>query len=142
MTPIYGGLIEDFEEFVSNALKNGKHGLSPEIIRALVHNHGSQYHNVIKYIEDDPTLAAPVGTSTVTRAEILHAAREEMAQKLADVVLRRTDLGGAGYPGESEIRVCAELMAKELGWDDRRARNEIDEVNSAFSQCNLRVARA
>ncbi len=142
VTPIYGGQIEDFEEFVSNALKSGKHGLSPEIIRALVHNHGSQYHNVIKYIEDDPTLAGPVGTSIVTKAEILHAVRQEMAQKLGDVVFRRTDLGSAGHPGESEIRICADIMAKELGWNEIRIRTEIDEVNSAYSLFNLRVPRA
>jgi glycerol-3-phosphate dehydrogenase len=132
VTPIYGGQIEDFEEFVSNALKSSKNGLSPGIIRALVHNHGSEYQRILDYVGEDPSLGETLGTSGVIKAEGVNAVREEMAQKLGDVVFRRTDLGSAGYPGESEIRVCAELMAKELGWDESRLRNEINEVNSAF----------
>ena len=32
---------------------------------------------------------------------VVHAIREEMAQTLLDVVIRRTGLGAAGYPGDA-----------------------------------------
>jgi glycerol-3-phosphate dehydrogenase len=55
-----------------------------------------------------------------------------MAQKLEDVVLRRTDLGTGGFPGDDVLRTCADLMAAELGWNESRVRQELEEVTSAF----------
>jgi glycerol-3-phosphate dehydrogenase len=68
----------------------------------------------------------------VLRAEVVHAAREEMVETLADVVFRRTDLGTAGHPGDDALRECAALAAEELGWDDGRAARELADVRSAF----------
>ena len=48
------------------------------------------------------------------------AVREEMARTLADVVLRRLDLGPAGPPAEAEVAEVAAAMAGELGWDEGR----------------------
>jgi glycerol-3-phosphate dehydrogenase len=54
--------------------------------------------------------------------------RWEMAQKLSDVVLRRTELGAAGPPAVATLRRCAQVMAAELGWTQARIEREIDEV--------------
>jgi glycerol-3-phosphate dehydrogenase len=62
----------------------------------------------------------------------VHGIRREMAQKLADVIFRRTDLGTAGYPGDYCLATCAEIMAAELGWDEDKTELEIDEVKSVF----------
>jgi glycerol-3-phosphate dehydrogenase len=56
-----------------------------------------------------------------------------MAQKLADVVFRRTELGSAGNPGEIALKTCAAIMAKELDWDESRIQSEIKEVKAVFS---------
>jgi glycerol-3-phosphate dehydrogenase len=66
-------------------------------------------------------------------AEVLHGVREEMAYKLADVVFRRTTLGIAGDPGDTWLRACAAIMAKELGWDASRTQRDMEEVRTAFS---------
>jgi glycerol-3-phosphate dehydrogenase len=55
-----------------------------------------------------------------------------MAQKLSDVIFRRTELGTAGYPGDACLRTCAEIMAGELGWQKKRMFQELDEVHQAF----------
>ena len=65
-------------------------GISSDAIRALIHNYGSQYHKVLNYLEEDPTWVKPVGLSHTIQAEVVHAIREEMAQKMTDVVLRPT----------------------------------------------------
>jgi glycerol-3-phosphate dehydrogenase len=65
---------------------------------------------------------------------VLYAVRHEMAQKLSDVVFRRTWLGGGVYPGETHLRECVAVMCRELGWDGVRARIEVEEVNTLF-QC-------
>ena len=75
-----------------------------------------------------------IGNSKVLKAEIVHAVREEMALKLADVVFRRTDLATGVHPGEEALKVCATLMARELGWDSGRIERELHEVNMVLPQ--------
>jgi glycerol-3-phosphate dehydrogenase len=55
---------------------------------------------------------------------VAHAVREEMAQTLADVVIRRTGLGAAGYPGDATANEVALRMQALLGWSDERLRAE------------------
>jgi glycerol-3-phosphate dehydrogenase len=57
----------------------------------------------------------------------------EMAQKLADVVFRRTELGSAGHPGKEALQACAETMSAELGWSAPRTRQELQEVENIFN---------
>jgi glycerol-3-phosphate dehydrogenase len=131
-TPIYGGHIKRFAEFLRGAIDGRPSTLPAAVMHALVHNHGSAYKEVLRYHHADPQGDEILASSAVLKAEVIHAVREEMAQKLADVVFRRTDLGTAGYPGEVALRQCAELMAFELGWPQARLREELDEVNAAF----------
>jgi glycerol-3-phosphate dehydrogenase len=98
----------------------------------LIHNYGSEYPGVLKYIDGNPELSHRLGKSTVLKAEVVHAVREEMAEKIGDVVFRRTDLGTGGHPGEEALQACARLMASELGWDGNRVREEIIEVRNEF----------
>lgn len=69
----------------------------------------------------------------VTRGEILHAVREEMAQTCADVVLRRTAMAAAGHPGRGAIDACARIMAPELGWSEERIAEETASVDRALT---------
>lgn len=132
ITPIHGGNIENFEDFVNRAIRENQPGLSEESIRSLVHHHGSEYPWVLKYIEEYPGWADTIGTSHVIKAEIVYAVREEMARKLGDVVLRRTDLGAGEYPGETALKTCAEIMGKKLGWNELRIKEEMEEVKKSF----------
>jgi glycerol-3-phosphate dehydrogenase len=130
--PVHGGALDDFEALVAGVQRAREVPGDPRLARALLHNHGAAYREVLRYVEEDPSLAEPLPGSTVLRAEVVHAAREEMVETLADVVLRRTDLGTAGHPGEAALRECAALAAAELGWDDARAARELEDARSAF----------
>ena len=55
-----------------------------------------------------------------------------MACTLADIVLRRTELGTFGYPGKGPLQRCARLLAQELGWTSRRTENEIQELEQLY----------
>lgn len=134
VTPIYGGQIDCFKDFLARALKQYPSVLGTKEMRALIHNYGSQYQEVLKYTEEDSTWVGTVGNSAVLKAEIVHTVREEMAQKLEDVVFRRTDLGAGGNPGEEALTTCADLMAKELGWNERQTQNELEEVRKTFQR--------
>lgn len=133
VTPLHGGNIERFDDFLSQEMNRRPKGLDGEIIRHLIYNYGSEYYQILKYIDEGSQWGEPVGGgSQVIKAEVLHGIREEMAQKLGDVIFRRTELGSAGDPGEECIRACAELIAAELGWDEVRKQREIEEVRERF----------
>jgi len=65
-------------------------------------------------------------------AEVIHAIRAEMACSLEDVVVRRTELGAAGHPGEEITRAAAGIAAEELGWDNDRRDREIAAVEAFY----------
>jgi len=133
-TPLYGGQIERFETFLRDEMKKQYYGLSEETIHGLVYNYGSAYHDVLRYL-DRCSNVDQAGTNdlAVLRAEILHGTREEMAQKLGDVIFRRTGLGTVGHPGHEILGMVSDIMKRELQWDRAKAQQEIDEVNSVFS---------
>lgn len=64
---------------------------------------------------------------------VAHAVRHEMAHTLSDVVVRRTGLGAAGYPGDSVTSSIAAQMQKLAGWSDERTRNEIDALKRFYA---------
>jgi glycerol-3-phosphate dehydrogenase len=132
LTPIYGGEVECFEKFLHESTGQRPSALRPETMHSLVRNYGSAYQEVLKYSNEDSTWTDTVGASKVIKAEIVHAVREEMAQKLGDVVFRRTDLGTGEYPGDITLRACADLMASEMGWNEARTERELEEVRAIF----------
>ena len=71
----------------------------------------------------------------VIKAQVIYGVRGEMAQKLKDVVLRRTELGSAGCPGDADLQLCAQTMAKELGWSSDKIRTELEEVKEIYKIC-------
>jgi glycerol-3-phosphate dehydrogenase len=134
MTPIYGGNINIFEDYYGRAIKEDTFNIDSQTMQALIHNYGSQYKEVTKYLTENPSWAETLGNSTVLKGEIIHAIRDEMASKLADVVLRRTDLGTSGDPGDKALKDCAEIMKNELSWNDGKVLDEIEEVSNFFEK--------
>ena len=67
-------------------------------------------------------------------AEVLYCVREEMAVKLQDVILRRTNCGGHGCPPDGVLRGIADLMAGELGWDEEAILTEMEQVRSYYRE--------
>ncbi len=65
-------------------------------------------------------------------AELVLAARKEMAPTLADIVVRRTPLGALGYPGDDALARAAAIVGTELRWSDARRREEIASVRSFY----------
>jgi len=133
-TPVHGGEIHRFHEFVAQETNRHAHGLQPEIIKHLVYNYGSAYHEVLKFTDTEAGPVEPITpASDILKSEILYGIREEMAQKLADVIRRRTELGSAGYPDEAAVKSCAAIMAKECGWNTAKMQQEIREVKAIYS---------
>jgi glycerol-3-phosphate dehydrogenase len=132
-TQLHDGQIEQFHAFMQAAIEKRPPGLEEEVVRRLVYNHGSAYPRVLQYLKQ---LAAacdmPPDPHAVLKAEVLHAIREEMAQKLSDVVFRRTDLGTADYPGDEALKTCTDLMRAEFNWSPSRTEQEWQDVQNVF----------
>jgi len=132
-TPLAGGDIADFAAFERAAAADPPAGLGPEALRRLTRCYGSDLPAIVRLIDETPALAAPLSPACpVTAAEIVHAARHEMAAHLADAVIRRTDAGSAGHPGAAAVRAAAAVMAAEHGWSAARTADEIADVDRFY----------
>ncbi len=132
--PLFGGEMGDFEEFLRTERPRLQQFVGEESAMAILHSYGTRSRDLLRYIESSPVWAQRLASDLpVVKAQVLHAVREEMALKLADVVFRRTDLGVFGLPSLDVLRATAEIMANELGWDQARVRQEIEEVKEVYA---------
>jgi glycerol-3-phosphate dehydrogenase len=82
---------------------------------------------IIQLIEREPALGERVVPDIpIAKAQIVHAARSEMALCLWDVVRRRVPLYLSDMIDSRVLEVCAGLMARELGWSDAQVATQIE----------------
>lgn len=114
--PLPGGEAANLEVVVQQCRA---HGLPEAHARHLVAHYGSEAMAVVNLLAQDPTLGRPiVAHRPVLWAEVVHAARRELAVRLSDVLVRRTHLfyEEAGQ-AISAAPTVAERLGQELGWD-------------------------
>ena len=132
-TPLHGGSIVNMDNFLRAVLLRDVNAVAPNTLRRIAATYGTGYDSVLRIARDVPALARPLGENCdVIGAEILYAAKHEMALKLADAVIRRTEAGAAGHPGSDALERAATIMARAHGWDPARTRSEIEEVENFY----------
>jgi glycerol-3-phosphate dehydrogenase len=132
-TPLPGGEMRRVADVEADATRHNGTLVPPALIARLVRAYGTRYDRVLRLARETPSLAEPLASDVaVTGAEIVYAARHELAVTLADALIRRTEAGSAGHPGEDAIRRAAALMAAEHGWDAARTTREIDAVEAFY----------
>ena len=132
-TPLHGGSMVHMDNFLKAVEMRDVDGITPATLRRMATTYGTAYDAVLQIARDTPALAHPLGPGCpVLGAEILYAARHEMAVKLADAVIRRTEAGAAGHPGTDALERAAAIMSHALGWDATRTRSEIDDVENFY----------
>ena len=133
--PVSGGDIGTLSEYLSMVIEKTK--IDSKIARHLVFHYGSRYSDVLEHTKERPDLMQNVtGSSEIIKAEIINSVRHEMALKVTDIILRRTDMGSAEYPGDEAIADTAKIMGKELSWNEERIRKEIDEARAVYMPLN------
>jgi glycerol-3-phosphate dehydrogenase len=132
-TPLQGGSINRMDSFLKAVSQRDVDGIPTDTLKRIATTYGTGYDRVLQMARDVPSLARPLGrVCDVIGAEILYAARREMALKLSDALIRRTEAGAAGHPGSDAVERAAAIMARAHDWDEWRMRNEIAEVESFF----------
>lgn len=94
----------------------------------LAKRHGNKTDALLDLIRTDPSLAQRLTPDCpFIRAEVVHAARDEMARSLADTLRRRMPIMLMCRPDQALAEQAAQLMAGELGWEaDERAQQVAD----------------
>ena len=132
-TPLHGGSINHVGNFLKAVMLRDIEGVASYTLKRIAATYGTGYDLVLQMARDLPALGRPLGRDCdVIGAEILYAARREMAVKLGDALIRRTETGAAGHPGTDAVQRAAEIMAREHNWEDWRIRNEIAEVEAFY----------
>lgn len=131
--PLPGGETADLEAFRQPGLDLG---LSPETVDHLLRHYGTEAAAVCNTAREDRTLLRLLDPShPAIEAEVVHITRRELPQRVEDLLTRRLHLfyettdHGAAAAGR-----VAELMGRELGWDDekigRECRRYLEELES------------
>jgi glycerol-3-phosphate dehydrogenase len=137
LSPLPGGTVRDIGLAIADARREHDEGLPTDTIPHLIAAYGSGYREIVEGAAERPELRKRVARGLpVIGAQLLHAARHEMAVTLADAMIRRTPVGALGYPGDEAVARAADIVAAELQWPDERKRAEVAAVRSFYGALN------
>jgi glycerol-3-phosphate dehydrogenase len=109
-----------------------EHGLAEATAKHLANKFGTNAPRVLDLVRGDASLGEQIAQGfPALRAEVVYCAREEMAQRIEDVLARR--LGLQMYDWRASIAaapVAGELLAAELGWSGERKTREISDYTA------------
>jgi glycerol-3-phosphate dehydrogenase len=122
--PLPGANSRDFTAYGRWFSQNAN--LPPETARRLLHIYGARSTAILDIIAQSPELSQPFSPETgALGAELVLAFEQEMAQTLSDALLRRTMAGLGPCLGLDAVESAAQLAQTHLGWDARRAEDEV-----------------
>ena len=133
VTPLVGGDVADFDAFLRDATAAQDDAVPARTRERLARTYGTRHGGVLARLRASAEDRAPLGsTCAVTVGEARHVVRQEMAVRLSDVLLRRTEAGSAGWPGDDAVAAAARVAAAELGWSSQRVETEVAELRRTY----------
>jgi glycerol-3-phosphate dehydrogenase len=123
--PLPGGEAADLAQFRERGLELG---IPPDSVDHLLRHYGTEAAGIFNLGGADRRLLRRLAEPhPAIEAEVVHAVRRELAQRVEDVLVRRFHLYYE-HPdqGVSVARRVAELMGEELGWDAARIESEAE----------------
>ncbi|MDQ4004417.1 MAG: glycerol-3-phosphate dehydrogenase [Actinomycetota bacterium] len=131
--PLPGGVVggtRGFEEFAADFKLTS--GLTEELAARLLKLYGARAPEVLAEAGDDHSLRVPLSPSATVEtgalgAEVLYAFRRELAEKLSDVLLRRSMVGMGPKVALDVDEATARIAAQHLGWSQERVDREVKE---------------
>jgi glycerol-3-phosphate dehydrogenase len=128
-----GAGISDHEALTIETARAVGLELAPSIIKHLNAIYGDRSAAIVRLMAERSDWRMPLvpGRPNVG-AEVMHAIRAEMACTLADITIRRSELGSTGHPGPEMVNAMAAIAAEELGWDADRRNHEVAAVDEFY----------
>ena len=131
-TPLPGAM-ENFPEFLE-AMHHQYPQYDKVLIEHLASAYGADMDKVIALIREDAHMAAPLAPHLPEAgAQLLFAARNELAMTLEDAVFRRTGLCTLGHPGAEALEKACAILSAERGWDAPERARQIAAVERRFT---------
>jgi glycerol-3-phosphate dehydrogenase len=131
--PLAGAGIADHEALAIETARAVGLELAPPIIARLTAVYGDRCALIVRIMAEHSDWRMPlVSGQTAMGAEVIYVIRHEMACTLADVVIRRTELGAGGHPGAALVESAARIAGDELNWDADRRLQEIAAVDEFY----------
>lgn len=96
-------------------------------------NYGLQCHTIFRLALYEKPLMEVLTEDGEILAEVVYVMKKEMAFTLEDIFFRRTGIGTLGYPGDKVFQKVVETAKQYFNWDDKRTKQEIDEVKNIFN---------
>ena len=117
--PLPGGESRTWEPFVQAGVDLG---FPVETVAHLLRLFGTETAAVYNLVREDQALRAPIHPDhPAVGAEVVHCARRELAVRVDDILSRRLHLTTeTADHGRAAAGRVAELMGRELGWDEQR----------------------
>jgi glycerol-3-phosphate dehydrogenase len=110
----------------------GPRGVPPldrAVLAHLEQCYGAAHRHVLALMAAEPSLSTRVVPDLpVVLAQVAYAARAEMALRLTDVVMRRTQLYLSQALDRSALTACAAVLARELRWSTKETGAQVDEA--------------
>jgi glycerol-3-phosphate dehydrogenase len=103
------------------------YGLSTETAQHLAEKFGTDSPKVLELTVRDPQLLQPLTAGGIPiRAEVVYAIREEMAQTIEDILLRRLGVQFHSWKEAAQSApVVGQLLAREFAWNDAQTSEAI-----------------
>jgi len=108
--------------------------VEPELARSLTSLYGDEAKRVLVLARETGLKDRIHPSHPYIGAEVAYAVRREMAARVSDVLLRRLPLGLLDMVHAQEAApVVADIMARELGWDEARRNEEIESARALLA---------
>ncbi|GAB4254735.1 glycerol-3-phosphate dehydrogenase/oxidase [Deferrisoma sp.] len=142
-TPLAGGGFRDQVVFRENLVECTEN--LPRIPRAVVDHlvglYGRKACEVLELGLSSEDLRERLGPDAKDhKAQVVYAVRAEHARHLDDVLLRRLSTGLRPDRGLGVAEAVAQVMARELGWDEPRRQEELDRFRAQI-RAQMEAAR-
>jgi len=143
--PLPGGHTPSLATFAADF--KSRSGLTEVLAERLLKLYGARAYDVLAEAGDDSSLRMPLTANPpavetgLMGCEVLYAFRQEMAQKLADVLLRRTMVAYGPDVALDVDEAAAQVAVKHLGWSEERAEREVAEYREWIKRYTPRALR-
>lgn len=128
--------ISNFKDFCTDFKQNS--GLPEAISERLLRIYGTRSAAIVKLVADDSSLAVIFDVETqAIAAEVVYAFEQELAQTLADCLLRRTMVGLNSTCGLSAVEAAGIIAQNYLGWPKDRVAEEVSSYRKYVERFRL-----
>jgi glycerol-3-phosphate dehydrogenase len=127
--PLPGAAVADFRAFADAFVKESV--LPPRSAARLLRVYGARAAAVERLAREHSELRGRISEeSGSVGAEVVHAFSDELAETLVDCLMRRTMTGLNSRLGLDALERAADIARKFLGWDERRAAQEVEDYRN------------